>query len=148
MKNKYLIVTVLVAVLVGGASFFGGMKYQQSKVKSFTTQFPVGNRAVGGQQTMGNGNRNGNGMMPVAGEVTAKDDKSITVKMNDGSSKIVIYSNSTVVNKTDAASIEDVKVGENINVFGTNNTDGSVTAQNIQVGVLMRNANPPSTTKS
>jgi hypothetical protein len=142
MKNKNLMITILFVILVGGASFFGGMKYQQGKVKSFTNQFSGGNRVINGQRTMGSGNRNGNGMTPVAGEVTSKDDKSITVKMNDGSSKIIIYSNSTVINKTDTGSIEDVKVGENISVFGTSNTDGSVTAQNIQIGVLMRNANP------
>jgi hypothetical protein len=126
---------VLLLILVGAGSFFGGVKYQQSKRNS-TAQF-LGGRDVGNRQQGGvANNRNGNGFRPVAGQILAMDNQSITVKLADGSSKIVILSGNTVYNKTQAGSLSDLKVGDNISVFGTTNTDGSVTAQNIQIGAL------------
>lgn len=114
---------VIVAVLVvGGGAFYGGMKYQQSKSPALTRQFK-GNRP---------------GFIPVAGEIITSDDKSITVKLNDGSSKIVFFSDKTQINKASSATKDELKVGEKVAIFGMTNSDGSVTAQNIQLNPLMR----------
>ena len=67
------------------------------------------------------------------GEVLNVDDKSLTVKMPDGSSKIVILSDTTVISKSDTTAKSDVKVGDKVGVFGTDNSDGSVTAQSVQL---------------
>lgn len=135
--KKSTIITIVLVVLVAVAAFFGGMKYQQSKS-------PFANRQTGNFQRniTGNGQlRNGNGgqnFRPVAGEITAMDDKSITVKSQDGSSKIVILSQSTSINKTDTAAKTDLQVGSTVSVFGTANSDGSITAQNVQLNPLIR----------
>ena len=73
------------------------------------------------------------GFRPVSGEVLNVDDKSMTVKLPDGSSKIVIMSQTTTFAKSDAGSLADVKVGDKVGVFGTDNSDGSVTAQSVQL---------------
>lgn len=128
VKSFALVGIVLVAV--GAVAFFGGVKYQGSK----TSQFPG---FAGGPEGQGwRGQRSGSGRQafaPVAGEIISQDADSITVKLQDGSSKIVLLSGSTTINKTDKASKLDLRKGEKVRVIGTENSDNSVTAQNIQL---------------
>ncbi|HSX18772.1 MAG TPA: DUF5666 domain-containing protein [Candidatus Saccharimonadales bacterium] len=128
-----ILIAVLVALVVGGAAFFGGMKYQQSK-RMAGGQFGARQGANGQRQGPGG---NGNNR-PIAGQITAIADNSITVKLMDGTSKIVILSDSTSINKAATATKGDLTNGENVAVFGMTNTDGSVTAQNIQLNPMMR----------
>lgn len=133
MKNSIVVTIILIAV-VGVGAFYAGTKYQQSKRTAIMGQF-------GGQagQRMGfSGNRTG--FRPVNGEILSTDDKSITVKLQDGSSKIVLVANTTSIIKSSKASKSDLKTGEKVAVFGTENSDGSVTAQNIQLNPVLRNA--------
>ena len=74
----------------------------------------------------------------VTGEVSSSDDKSITVKMADGSSKIILLSTTTSIIKSSEASKTDLTVGAKVGVFGQANPDGSVTAQNIQLNPISR----------
>lgn len=126
-QNLFLLVAVLI-ITVGAGAFFAGIKYQEGKRPRFgnfqderTGQF---------QQRQG--------ARPVSGEIISADDKSITVKLSDGSSKIAVLSESTVINKSAQGSREDLKTGERVFVFGTENPDGSVTAQNIQLNPAER----------
>lgn len=124
---------VAVAVLVGAGAFFGGMKYQQGKRPNFARQF--GNMpGQAGQAGRTGGNRTG--FRPVNGEIISSDDKSITVKLQDGSSKIVLFSDKTEINKASSGAKEDLKTGEKVMVVGTENSDGSVTAQSIQLNPI------------
>lgn len=129
----YAVVAVVVALGVG---FFGGIKYQQMLGAN------RGNRQAGalgfgarGGQAMG---ANRGGFRPVLGDVIASDEKSITVKLQDGSSKIVIMNDKTQINKADTATKADVIVGTKVAVFGMDNTDGSVTAQTVQINPMMK----------
>lgn len=136
-----------IAVAVGAAGFFGGMKYQQTKQPMGRIgQFGGGNDPGRGGQFQGApgvaGGRGGNAFRPVMGEILSSDDKSITVKMPDGSSKIVLFSDSTQINKADQASKTDLQTGTKVAVFGQTNSDGSVTAQNIQINPMMRVPQP------
>ncbi len=139
MKNSYII-TIVVAVLVGAASFYGGMQYQMKKAPAINGQFAGrfgGPNGAGGPGGMQGGQRGTTGMTPVGGEIISQDDTSVTVKMPDGSSKIVILSENTTINKSSTGSKTDLKTGEQITAFGTQNQDGSVTAQNISIGGMM-----------
>ena len=120
MKNTSVIVGI-VAIVFAAGGFFGGMKYQQSKTPTFAR----------GQQVR---NRTGNGM--VNGTILSVDATTMTVKLSDNSSKIVVLSGTTTYAKSTDGSQTDLKVGDRVNAFGTTNTDGSVTAQSIQL-------NPP-----
>jgi len=122
MKNKQLIITLVVVLMVGAIAFYGGMQYQKSQRGSF----------AGGQFANRNGAQVNN--RPVSGDIISQGDASITVKMQDGSSKIIILSDKTVINKASIGAKSDLKTGEKIIAFGTTNSDGSITAQNISIG--------------
>ena len=123
-KNMIKMLVIIVAVVV--AAFYGGMKYQESRLPAFRGQF-------GGMMGQLNSRGNRTGFRPVAGEIISFDDKSITVKLQDGSSKIILISDKTSINKADQGSKTDLKNGEQVAVFGSENSDGSITAQNIQL---------------
>lgn len=138
MKNNTILIAIVVLVVGLGAGFFGGMKYQQSQTS--IDNFRNGPRGQFGGRTgtPGADRRMTGGMRNTAGEIISVDSNSITVKLQDGSSKIVLLNEKTSINKASIAQIGDLKTGEIVAVFGTTNTDGSVTAQNIQLNPLFR----------
>src|SRR3989338_11495110 len=91
---------VIIAILTAAISFFAGMKYsesQQSQLSStMTGQFQgrIGNGQTQGRNEGASG-KTRQGFRPVLGEIIKQDDKSITVKLPDNSSKIVILSEIT-----------------------------------------------------
>ncbi len=134
MKNP-IIIPVIVALITAGLGFTAGMKYQQSKTPSFAggqfaARFGNGTRQGSGQP-IGNGNRQG--FRPISGTIISVDNNSVTVKLDDGSSKIVILSDKTEINKADTGTKNDLLSGTRVAVFGATNSDGSVTAANIQL---------------
>jgi len=126
--NKSLIVSVVLIVSFGAVGFFAGVKYQEGKAPQFARQFVNSPRG----QFQG---RSGNGInfQPINGEIISSDEKSITVKIADGSSKIVFVGNNTSINKAQSGTKEDLKTGEKVMVIGSANSDGSVSATNIQL---------------
>lgn len=121
--KKTIIVAGLVVILVGGASFWAGMTYQKNRQQAtFSRQFGA---------RLGSGANRGNARL--MGDIIKSDEKSITVKLQDGSSKIVLFSDKTMINKATGGTKDDLKVGERVVTFGTDNPDGSVTATNIQL---------------
>ncbi len=140
MKNNQLMIGLTIAV-IGALAFFGGMRYQQTLTPS--RQAGTGQNRTGTNGARGGafgGNRGGQ----IIGDVLSSDDKSITVKLPDGSSKIVLISSTTSVVKSTQANISDLAVGTKVGIFGQTNTDGSVTAQNIQLNPINRMQATPS----
>lgn len=134
-KNK--IVVSVIGVIIIAASFYAGIKYDQSKNVALSqvgenTQrsFNGGARQARTGQATG-GPRNGGGF--VSGEIVSKDDKSIVLKLRDGGSKIIFFSNTTQVMKSDSGSVSDLVVGEQVSTIGTANSDGSITAESVQI---------------
>lgn len=128
--NKNLIIATLLVVLALGGGFFAGMQYQKQKAPSLAG----GN----GQffRRIGQGGQSGQNFRPIRGQVLSIDDTGMTVKMMDGSSKIIVVSGSTMFVKSTTAAKTDIKSGDTVMVLGTQNSDGSVTAQDVQI-------NPP-----
>lgn len=127
MNKKILAIVaiVIIAALVG--SFYGGMSYGKGSGTSGKQNF-----MNNGQMPRG-GNRGGGGANMTVGEIIAKDDTSITVKLRDGGSKIIFYSSTSEIGKFTDGTIEDLIIGKNITVNGKANPDGSITAQSIQI---------------
>ena len=133
--KKFIPIIILLIIAVGGGAFYGGMKYQQSKIPQGFAQ----EREMMNASTTGPGPRNGNSAANfISGEILSKDDSSITIKIQDGGSKIVFYSASTTVSKMATGSANDIAVDSQIMVSGQQNSDGSYTAQTIQIGQLSR----------
>lgn len=123
MKNP-IIGLVIVAVLFGALGFFGGMQYQKSQRVSFAQ--------LAGQGQMRRLGQNGNAQV-TRGEILSLDNNSVTVKLPDGSSKIILLGGNASITEATTASKDSLKSGEQVAVFGSSNPDGSVTAQNIQL---------------
>lgn len=136
MKTKETTMIVIGAIVIAGTSFYGGMKYRDSQRTAFLnnnfgSMMGQNNQRVGG--TPNGGMMRVNRGRPVIGEIIEIDTDTITIKQQDGSSKIVLTTEKTIFNKTATVQKEEMKIGEEIGVFGTENSDGSYTAQNVQL---------------
>lgn len=127
--KKLLPIIFITVIVIGGGAFWGGMKYAQ--VKSSTNGRGSGSFANGQRP----GRMGGQGMRGgfTNGEILSKDDKSITVKLTDGGSRIIFFSASTTIGKIAPGTLSDLEVGKQVLVTGSGNSDGSMTAQNIQL---------------
>lgn len=147
MKNSNIvIVTIVCAAIAGAGGFWGGTIYQKSQITTMMGN-QMGGRGEGVSQLGRNGMNgntskttnnnvpamNGRGGGAISGEVTAKDDKSLTVKMTDGSSKIVIISDSTTYHLSAESDLNKIDVGTKVATFGTSNADGTLTANSIEI---------------
>jgi len=149
MKKILPIIVIVIIVAVG--SFFAGMKYGQSKNSDNLSQrnfqgfenlsaeerqqrIEQMGANVGSMRLIGNRD---SGF--VLGEIISRDNQSITVKMQDGGSKIIFFSDNTQVSKFTDGNSSDLEVGETVMVNGTTNQDGSITAQSIQMRPQMPN---------
>jgi len=150
--KKILPIILVVIIIVGVGVFYGGMKYGQSKTSSsnpfgqnFQNLTPEQRQQLLQGNVGGNlqrGAERGDGANFLSGEVISKDQQSLTIKMPDGSSKIIFFSDSTKVSKTIDGATSDIETGKQIMVSGSQNSDGSYTAQTIQIRQLpLPNAN-------
>lgn len=143
MKTNNIMITVLICGVVGVGGFFAGMQFQKAQQPEFVTaQFKGGTMMQQGGRTDGRGmgTEGTGGQMqasPVSGEITSVDGNTITIQMPDGSSKIVILSDETKINKSSEGSQTDLKTGEQVTAFGEEGSDGSITAANISLGGTM-----------
>lgn len=136
MKNTFMqkevIGALVIALLVGGAGgYYGAQKMGRSPEAGARGGWNGAREGGPRGPGMNRGGQRGPGF--AAGEVIAKDETSITVKAPDGSTKIILVTESTEVMNAAKGTIGDVEVGKNVMVNGTPNQDGSVTAQSVNI---------------
>ncbi len=143
---KKLVPILIAAIFAGGIGFYGGLRYGQAKNSggaggqgNFQNLSAADRQARFGQMGFAGGrmgsSRQGAGF--ANGDVISQDDKSITIKLRDGGSKIIFVSSSTAISKFAAGTAHDLAVGTQVSVTGLANTDGSITAQTVQVRPAM-----------
>jgi len=151
---KKNIVWIVLLVIVGAGAFYGGMQFvqarnsvQQRSLQNLQNLSPE-ERQQALQQFRGSGNFSGgrlggagdpNGGSFLNGEIISKDETSITVKLTDGGSKIILLASGTAIGKMTEGTIADLEIGTQVAANGSTNSDGSITAQSIQI----RPAMPP-----
>lgn len=127
MNSKQIVILVVVAVVFGGGGFFGGMKYQASKTPTMTIR-------GGGPGGTFAGRRGGpNGASFLNGQVASINGSTATIKLMNGGSQIVVLAPSTAYRKAVDGTAADMAVGSNVTITGTSNSDGSLTAQSVQI---------------
>ena len=135
MNTKTISIFIGIAIIIAGGAFYGGMKYGQSKnplsgiSRQNSQNLPSEQREQFSQEKIGKGIEEGS----FIGEVIDKDEQSLTLKMIDGGSKIIFFSDSTEISKTIEGSINDIEIGKQIIISGDQNSDGSYTAKIIQL---------------
>ncbi|MDO8743108.1 MAG: hypothetical protein Q7J30_00920 [Candidatus Azambacteria bacterium] len=139
--NKQIITIIAVAAIFGAGSFYGGIKYNQGKSLSsgrgaaaFANLSPEERQARMQQFGGGAGGARGaQGGGFISGEIIVSDGKSITVKLSNGGSKIIFFSDGAEIGKFVAGTTSDLAIGKAVSVTGKTNSDGSITAQSIQI---------------
>jgi hypothetical protein len=118
------VVTLIIGVGIGyaGAGVFNHPAAQPSS-------FARGAINGGGMMRGGFG---GNGSI-LSGTVASEDSGSITLNTRDGSSHVVLLTPATTVSKSVEGTLTDIATGASVIISGTQNSDGSVSATNIQL---------------
>jgi hypothetical protein len=142
-KNSSLVIMIVIAVVFFGIGFGTAKLFPGSSAT--TNQGAAGARQgaagrMGGAGFAGRGGAAGAGF--VTGQVEKADATSLSVKLRDGSVKLVLVASSTKASHTTDATIGDITVGSDVVVNGTTNSDGSVTAQMIQIRPAGQNLPP------
>lgn len=136
-KNTMIVVAVVLIIVAAAGGFFGGMMYQKNQVPALGA---AGRGNFAGR--LGQSGQNA-AFRPVRGQVLNMDSNSLTVKLSDGSTKLVVLSSSTAFVQSTKAAVSDLKAGDTVNVVGTANSDGSVTAQDVQINPPMQGGPRP-----
>ena len=126
-KNKWIMIIVAVAIVVGGGAFYGGMQFAKMGAPARgqgAFAGAAGARSRGAAGTVGGFSN---------GSVISVDSGSVTIKLPAGGSKVAFFSSSTEVGKFVNGAISDLAAGENVMITGKANPDGSLTAQSIQI---------------
>jgi hypothetical protein len=128
-KYKTHIIWLLIAIVVGLGGFFYGKSTAAASRSGFAGAgaFASSTRS----RFAGAGGTAGGGV--AVGTITAMDSSSITLQLANGNSEVVFITTSTPVTEPTTVSPSTLAVGTNVMVAGTTNSDGSVTAQSIQV---------------
>jgi hypothetical protein len=136
MNKKLFIIFLILVIIIGGGAFYGGMIYGKNKATQGISQerqqrFQQMGASVTGAMDARSGNQAGNNF--ATGQIISKDDKSITIKLRDGGSKIIFFSDTTEIDKFTTGSSGDLEIGKTVMINGKTNQDGSITAQSIQL---------------
>ncbi|HUD02621.1 MAG TPA: hypothetical protein VMR46_01185 [Candidatus Paceibacterota bacterium] len=132
MNKNQIIGAVVVLIIVGGSAFYGGMSYAGSQTPAARGTFSAGGGAGGFAGRTGA--RGGAAGGFTAGTIVSSGSGTISIQQQNGSStEIVLVGPSTQILKTAAGSASDLSVGTAVTITGTANSDGSMTANSIQI---------------
>lgn len=133
MNNKTLWSVVAVILIVG--AFWGGTQYKAPQVSPPVPAVPA---APSGGPAGANSSKTVTMIPAIIGQVTTTSAAGFTMKAQDGSTKIIVVASSTQILTVVAAGevgkgFTSLTVGSLVAVLGTPNSDGSVTAQSVQI---------------
>jgi len=120
MKDTNMIVlAVLGAIVIGTAGFMAGRHMNAGFGKGWAMgNQQAGFRAESGGGRMMKGDLRGQGRMGGAGEITKVEGTTVTLKLQDGTTKEVTLSSTATVRTMTEGSMSDLKPGQTIMVAG------------------------------
>ena len=125
--KKHTLGVGIVALIVGfGVGYFMHSSPTSPAAGGFAARTSTG--TYGGGMMRGTA---GGGFL--SGTVVKKDSGSLTVSTRDGNSHLVFLTPDTSVSKSVVGSVSDVSVGSAVLVSGTTNSDGSISANLVQL---------------
>jgi Domain of unknown function (DUF5666) len=127
--KKYLVHIVWLVVVI--VALVGGIYYGKSTAASAAGRFGGAGASSTRTGFTGRGGAAGGGF--VAGQILSLGAGSMTIQLANGNSQVVFYSSSTAVIKPEPAPVSSLMPGTMVMIGGTTNSDGSLTAQSIQV---------------
>lgn len=139
--QKIFIITII--LIVGVGAFYGGMKYAGGQRGQGMSSMEHFSEMPANMQNLSQERReqmrqqfDGQKMpgMRLSGQIIARDDDSVTIELSDGGSKIIFLSESTKIAKQTDSSVDDLQDGVQVFISGEENSDGSYTAESIQIG--------------
>jgi hypothetical protein len=148
MNKKYIIAMPVIAIsMVIG--FLGGYVYRDKKVIKFVGGMVDENRQFVGRGQGGTGvvGQMRLGFRPTSGEVLEINDKTLTLKTENGS-KVIVLSDTTTINKPTTIDKTEIKVGTKLSVFGQESSDGTINANMIQLVFDKQAQATPSSSKN
>lgn len=123
--KKYLVHIIWVVIVI--VALVGGVWYGRSSVASQASKGASASTARSGYaRTVAAGGF-------VSGQIISVATNSMTVSLANGNSQVVFYSTSTQVTKPTIVPASTLVAGTRVMIGGTANSDGSLTAQSIQV---------------
>jgi len=131
MTTKHFAIMFLIALIAGSLGFFGGSTLASGKNNNPEPAFA--RNGAGGNFARSTRQGAGAGGGFINGTILTKDDQSITLKLQDGGSKIVFLSDTTSIDRMAIATPEDLTIGLNVMASGKTNEDGSITARMVQI---------------
>jgi len=136
-QNKKTIIFIVGVVLLVGLSFWGGrMTALRSRKNLFSQMGARGQMGIMGQGGLRNGQTNQRGIKPsesrIMGQIEKIEDKQLVIKTIDGSTKMIMISDSTAFKKMASSSLNDIAVGQNAVVNGIQNS-GVTIANSIEI---------------
>jgi len=144
-KNTIMILAVILILVALGGGFFAGMQYQKSQLRSLAINGQFADRGFGNGQGAFQRGMGGQRFTPLRGEVLSIGTGTMTVKQQDGTTKIVVIPSSAVFLKTQTGALSDLKSGDTVMVVGSSNSDGSVTATDVQINPQQFRPSAPGT---
>lgn len=141
IKKISVFLTLGITIVALGVGFGLGTLFQKNQKPNFknaNSQFQMGDRSSGARgngnrQNVQNGGQMGQSQNHASGEVTKIDDSSITIKTQNGGSKLILISDSTAYKQLTDGDKSKLKLGSQITVEGESSTDGSLTGKTISI---------------
>ncbi len=139
--KKILPLIIISALLVSGVAYAGYRYVQGKKTAAGPQNGQWQNQGGPNSGQKGAGMRRAGGM--VAGEISGKGADNLTLKLPEGGSKIVFYSNTTKVVLYSDITAGDLVVGDEVTVIGNKGDGGGITAVSVQSGTVLNKNSAP-----
>ena len=143
-KGIWIVGSIILALILMGASFYGGTLYQKNQQTSAQARF-LASRGITGGFGGGNGNFTGPEGTPGAGgagrggfgggaqgQVKSIDGNTLTISTAQNVTTVTL-SGTTTIMKSDPGTIADLKVGDRVLVTGQRDSSGNITASEVMV---------------